>query len=254
MRKALAVLLLFLLPIQASASEVAHWFSRLDVDNGTQAFGVLLGQNGNPFGGPQAGTGKIKTTGSATAVAAVDAAGTDPFGPIAVGDLLVVDRGNGTTDLRTVAARTDADNVTVDTNINWDNAGAGFTFRWYRATSCTDTTCGWVDVSRFETMIVEVGLERSDLATGILFTIECRGAGLGATNKQVYPTTAGTTQALTTANAGTLAGRFVVEFNNAGYQACRLGVARNGADTADVVNASTELFDASVTGGTLRSN
>lgn len=255
MRKALAAILVLLLPTQAFAGEVAHWFSRFDVDSNNATFGRLTGLNGNPFGGPIGGVGKILTVGSTTAVAAVNTSADDPFGPVSVGDVLVVDRGNGTIDVRFVAARTDADNVTVDTNIDWSNGGAGFTFRWYKASAtCTDGTCGWIDVARFETFVVTVGLERSDLVTGILFTVECKGAGLNEQPKQIFPTTAGTTQALTTANAGTLSGRYVVEFNNAGYQVCRLGVARNGNDTADAVNATTELFDASITGGRLRSN
>jgi hypothetical protein len=248
MRRLLAALAITLLasPVRA-ADETAAWFARFDVDSSTETFGVLKGKNGNPYGDAIEGKGKIKTSGSDTAVTAVDGAD-NPFDPLADGDVIAVRDTSGTVTLRFVSAKADADNITIDTNADWENGGAGLTWTYYKATTCTDTTCGWIDVSRFSGFTIEVGLERSDLGTGILFTVQCRGTGLGVTPKQIWPETAGTTEDLTTANAGTLPGRFVLTVNNVGYASCRLGVDADGADTADVVNASTELFDASLTG------
>lgn len=248
MRKLLAAALILLLASPALADEqLARAFDRFDVDSDTITYQAYKGQKGNPYGGSISVKGKIKTTGSTTAVTAVDAAGTAPFDELAVGDLIEVRQPNGTVDRRFVAAKADADNITVDTNIDWENGGAGYDFRWWKASTCTDASCGAVGVGAFSEFNVEVGLERSDLATGIVFLVECRSTD---TWKQVFPETAGTTQALSTAGAGTTVSRATVQITNTGYNECRVGVAKSGADTADVVNASTELFDAAIVGVT----
>lgn len=255
MRKLLATVLIALLPLQALAAAGPQAACKsFDVDSDVATYLVLKGQNGRPDGGGIAGKGKIKTTGSTVDVVAVDAAGTAPFDGFATGYLLAVDRGNGTVDVRAVHTFTDADTIQVDTAVDWENGGAGFDFRWWFITTCTDATCGALSVASLASFIVEIGYERGDLATGIEWLMECRGdsiagSGTGNTWKQVFPTTAGTFSALATANAGTTSGRFVLEVTNPGYSTCRIAVRRSGADTADVVGTSTEQVDISISPG-----
>ena len=240
--KRFIALLILLLPATAEA-QARHAFVRFDIDSATATYGELRGQGGRPDGGPIPVGITIKTTGSATAVTAA-VASSAPFANLAAGDVISVTLANGTIDNRFIAAKADSNNITIDTAADWSNSGNGFVFRYWDATTCTDATCGWMDVTSLPKPTIFAQYERGDLATGAEVVFECRGSGINAQGIQVWPSTAGTFGSFTTANVGTVSARQALALDVAKFQQCRIGVRASGADTADVVGTSTELFTA----------
>jgi len=101
---------------------------RLAMSTGTSAF--LIDEQARPYATEPLtclqhtvnGTGNIKTTGSSVNVESVDA-DSRQFRKVTVGARLTA---NGVH--RTVVAKTDDDHVEVDTAVDWDNGGAGYTW------------------------------------------------------------------------------------------------------------------------------
>jgi hypothetical protein len=201
-KKGVFVFALALLPTFASAqgTKSANFTYRNNLTSLSITYCKLTGQNDqvlNPA--PIAGTARIKTTGSSVNVVA-NTATQGPFTNIAVGDVLLIDKGAGGKFNRVVATRADADTITVDTAV--DLTG-GFEFRYLKTVCGATVTDGWIDASDYQAKSVSFNLEAATaLVGGIDFRIECKGQSLGAAPNTVHPGASGT------CNPGTSAGGF----------------------------------------------
>lgn len=212
----------------------AYSFLRFDVDSDSYVYGKIIGTFGRAVDpAPISAQGKIQTSGSSVTVTATDAANTAPFAEVAVGDIIVVDRGTGVTDVRAVATRTDADNITVDTAVNWSG---GFTFSYYKAVTGTAATVGWIDVSGADEVLVTVKWEQGDLATSLDYIVQGRDNSL---NPQPIDLQAAS---ILLADVGTSDDGRVFHVLTEGFSAIRVGLKRTGADTSDA-GAAVEIVD-----------
>lgn len=231
---------------RAQEATAANFALRYDLDSTSLTYPRVMGQNG-AFGGSIAGQAPIKTTGSNVAVTAVSA-GSNPFASVAIDDVVVVDRGNGVTDVRVVVAKTDADTIEVDTAVDWS---AGFSFRWLDTQTGTGDGDGWIKVSGFANRMITFQLEQVSGVTGGIDTrLECRGGAVGAKSTIVWPGSNATAQ---TCGAGTLASGFC-NFTAAGIAShtaillnleeawlqCRFGLKINTSDAAEAAEANKE--------------
>ena len=231
-----SALSLWALPVAAQTAALAkadlayNW----DVDSSTLTYPKLLGTKG-PFDAPIPGDGLIKTTGSSTSVTE-NTVGSNPFTLLSVGDVLIVTRTTGLTDVRVIVTRTDAANVVIDTAVDWTG---GFAFQWKKFVTGTTVNDGWFDVGNYHDKQVVIEWNQGDIATSVDFRVECKGAGLNADNVQVSPATPGTVTALPVANKGYVDRVFVsLELSGANWvgtswSQCRVGVQINGADASD---------------------
>lgn len=253
----LALLLGLVSPALAQSPESASLAFAYDLDSDTPIYPTLAGKNGDPFGGGIHGTAAIETSGSSTSVTE-SVAGSNPFAEMAVGDVLLVRRPDGTVDKRVIVTYTDDSNVVVDTAVDWSG---GFRFEWYDASFGTAATSGWVDTSRFSGGVkFTIQYEQGDLATGFQYWVECETEGLDPKPNLVYPgetsdcgpggTLVSNTCQIATAGATTSRVAVVITpEENTGK--CRVGIQRNGADTSDA-GANIERVSISVTGRVIR--
>lgn len=270
MKRILAVLALVLsagpaLAQTAAPTAPANFSYRKDYDSTTLTFCKLVGQNSNPRGGTIAGTARIKTTGSSTSVTAVTA-GQLPFAALAVDDVIVVTRpGSNAVDWRVIATKTDGDNITVDTAVNWDTT-TGFEFRWLDDQCGTTDNDGWIDVQAggMAAKNVTFMLEQvSGVTGGIDWDIECRGSGIEAaagvggtpTPVIVHPGAAGSCAPGTSAGgfcnfttAGKVSGRLKVAIPpHVTCDAVRVGVKINTSDAAEPAESDKERLTITLT-------
>jgi hypothetical protein len=161
-------------------------------------------------------------------------AATLPFAELAVGDILVVAKPDGTTDVRAIVAKADGDNVTVDTAVNWTST----VFSWLKAVVGATTASGWIDVAGADQVTIAIKWEQGDLATTLDYVIEAKDPAMLGTPIQVDSGT------IALAAVGTTTGR-VVEVQTAGYLSLRVGLKRTGADTSDA-GAASEIVDVSL--------
>lgn len=252
--KKLLLLLLFL-PLFASASEqrVGTYAYKYDLDSTSVIYCALWGQQGTAMsfgGGGIPGLVPILTSGSSTSVAAVTA-GTNPFTNVGVGDVIIVRRETAV-DVVYVTARADADNITVDTAVNWQNSGAGRAFSWLDLRCGTAATDGWIDVAGAQDKKFTFEYNQGDSTVDV--RLECQDESIAANPVVAYP---GETDGC--GAGGTLASGYC-QFASAGvgitnrlsivsyepWSRCRFGIKINGSDTSDA-GANLEQISAYVT-------
>lgn len=227
MIKRLLLLLLILFPasLMADENKVATFYYKYPLDALTLTYCKVTGQNNDPFGPPRANDFRIKTTGSSTSVTE-NTASTNPFTDLALGDILVVARPDGTTDTRVIVVRTDAANVTIDSAVDWTG---GFAFRWLKQSCGTTANDGWITVAGWESAAITFSIEQMNVTGGIDVRWECKGDSISALPVILYP---GETDGC---GGGTL-GTNVCNFTTAGitsrltvedfgpWGSCRMGV------------------------------
>lgn len=236
MRKILGVLLGTLLAASATAKE-HHIAYAWDVDAAALTYPALVGLGGSTGGG----LGQInvpiqvQTSGSSTTVSAT-VASSAPFTGLAVDDVVIFVR-DGVVSKRVIVTFTNADTIVVDTAITL----AAGNFSYYKFRAGTTAADGWVDMAGLgDSKTIQIQWEQGDLATGLLYVIECMTSGLDPQPAQVFPTTTCGLGTLTTlqclipvASVGTSTiGRVQVELT-ADQKMCRVGVLRSGADASD---------------------
>ena len=243
---------LLLLTSAASAQEQfsAGFMNLYDVDSSTLTYCVMTGRGGDPFAGPIPVQGRIKTTGSSTTVTEVTT-GSNPFTAVAVGDTLVVDRGQGNVDTVIVTVRTDAANVTVSSAVNWENSGNGRTFGFYDQTCGTGATNGWISVTQGTITNLTLQYDQGDL-DALWVRWECKTGATGAQPVILYPGESdgcggGTldTGHCSFATPG-LTSRLSVVDTVTSFSQCRIGVRYNTTDTSDA-GAAIEQVTGTVT-------
>ncbi len=249
MKKLLLFLIAFASPLMAQGVRTAQYATRYDLDAAALTYCVVTGTGGDPYAANRTvGAGKlIETSGSSTTVTAFTAL-TVPFADLGVGDILFVDRsGNGTTvDIRVITAKASGDSITIDVAANWSQ-GDGMTFSWRKLSCGTAATDGWIDVSGLSgDKVITIQWDQGDLATGLLWQIECKTQGMNPLANKVYPgesadcaggTLTGGQCLIAVADVGTSAARASVwlpEYESS----CRVGILRSGADTSE---AGTKL-------------
>lgn len=254
MTKRFLVLLLLLIqlplvvkPVTADPVKQAAFFYKFPLDATTMTYCVVLGRGDSPFATGRLNDFKIKTVGSTTTVTE-DTASTNPFTDLAVGDLIQVDRTDGTTDVRVILARASAASVTVDSVVDWTG---GFKFSWFKQKCGTAATDGWVDVSGYSDKTITFSLEQVNVTGGIDVRWECKGdstAGTTALPVILYP---GETDGC---GGGTLSSG-VCNFTTAGitsrtsvvsfepWGACRLGVLIHTSDDGGDTGANEEQIN-----------
>lgn len=191
MRRWFALALLLLAPAASAQNESkGQLFYDYDLDDATnyvygamRTAGASSGDTLPVYGSPILVNTRIKTTGSSTSVTAETAA-TNPFTDVAVGDVLAVRRADGTTDLRRVTVRTDANNVTVDTAVDWSS---GFSFGYYDFTSGTAGTSGWFSVRGSTDTWLRWHVKQLTVTGGISVRVQCRTATLDPQVVTVWP-------------------------------------------------------------------
>lgn len=255
--KATLLLLTLLLPTLSSAQvtsvRAANFAFRYDVDSSTLTYCRVEGQNRDPFGPALPGRGRVKTTGSSTTVVE-QVTGDNPFTEVAVGDVLLVHRPDGTSpgdDLVVVTARASAASITVDTSVDWQNGTAGRTWEWYRTVCGTTANDGWINVSQGAAALT-LQYDQGDL-TALVARFECKTAALGAQPVIVYPGKSSdcglggtlSTDRCSFATAG-ITSRLSVIIAPTVFSQCRIGLAWTGADTSDA-GANIEQVTASLT-------
>jgi hypothetical protein len=236
-------LLLFLALAAPATAQVrtASFGIRYDLDAAALTYCRVTGVGGDPYGAARQVPGKlIETSGSSTTVTAVTS-GALPFADLGVDDIIFVRTSSTNVDMRVVAAKADGDGITVDTAVDW-SAGDGFQFTWYDTTCGTTAADGWIDMSALSgDKIIEISWDQGDLATGLLWEVQCQSGGLDPKPVKVYPGdssdcgsgTLTSGQCLyAVANVGTTSARdkiLIPEFETS----CRVGILRSGNDTAD---------------------
>lgn len=243
MKRALTLLALALLAAPAVAQErrSASFMNLYDVDSGTLNYCVMRGYGGDPFAGPIPGPSRIETSGSSTTVTEVTT-GDNPFNDLAVGDTIIVDRGQGNVDTVVVVAKASAASITVSSAVNWENGTTGRSWSWYDQTCGTGATNGWINVG--EPIInMTIQYEQGDL-DALLVRWECKTSAVGAAPVVLYPgesdgcgggTLASGHCSFTTPG---ITSRLSVVDTASSFSQCRLGVAYATTDTSD---ATTDL-------------
>jgi hypothetical protein len=253
----------FAVPISAGTTDAirtANFFYGYDVDSSSVTYCRVEGANGAVWDpAPIPNSIKIKTTGSQNTPTAVTASSA-PFALISVGDILVSANSNQfAPDVVVVIVKTDNDNVTVSSNVNWSTdaqGNTGRTFGWYKNRCGTAATDGWIDVSAGTIKRFNVKLEQGDI-DGLDWRIECKGSELDAQPEVVYP---GTATTCGPAGASTVTGGYC-RFANAvkatsdgrasvrdetPWAACRIGVKFQSTDASETTTA-LERVSGSVT-------
>lgn len=181
LRRALALILtvVVLTPIPTSLAAddtvVKNFALKYDLDSATTIYCSVAG--------PHVGVAKIQTTGSSTSVTETTV-GSNPFAPLAEGDVLEVNQTPPSTpDLRYISTYTDDSNVVINPAADWTS---GKTWKWYEQTCGTASTDGWMDVSGLVDFGITFEVQQID-ATSVAFRIECRKQYPGAGTNVVYP-------------------------------------------------------------------
>ncbi len=236
----LAFVLALSLPAHAQ-SRAAHFTIGYDVavEQPTFTYCIMGGVRGDPWGEPNKVNIAIDTVGSSTSVAAVTPA-TNPFANVAVGDAIYVRRDNSVTQMVWVTVRTDADNITVSSSVDWSD---GFVFEYLDLVCGTGSADGWISVAKYSTLSLTVLYEIGDV-TGLDVVWECKDATLVSEPVQVYPGPGsdcgfGTlnTSVCTYANTGD---RQAIVITDNTFSFCRMGLAWRTADggTREAVHAT----------------
>lgn len=182
---------------------------------------VMEGQRGDPFGEPLMGTSKVKTVGSNTTVTEVTA-GSLPFTNLAVGDMLLVRRGE-VTDRVSIVAKASGASITVSSAVDWS---AELDFRWMDLKCGTAVTDGWVGTGAFHTVALTLEWVTKN-ATSLGYQTECAiGAGLPI---------------ILETGTATAVGQWGPAITAGVYDRCRLGIKINTDTGAQVVNAHIEV-------------
>lgn len=246
-------LLLFLallaVPVSAQSVRVANYAARYDLDAAALTYCRVTGANGDPYAGVRSGGGKlIETSGSSTTVTAVTALSV-PFANLGVDDIIFVRTSTTNVDMRVIAAKASGDSITIDTAVDW-SAGDGFQFTWFDTVCGTAATDGWIDVSGLSgDKIISISWDQGDLATGLLWQIECQTPGLDPRANKVYPGESadcggGTLTSgqclIAVADMGTTAARVSVLIPEQ-EGSCRVGILRSGNDTADTTTNREQI-------------
>jgi hypothetical protein len=167
MKKTLLLLLALLAPALVQAQEATALVTAYQIDGTTFTCCRTNPQD-------ISGVGNIKTTGSSTTVNAVS--GT-PFAPVSTGDVITVMPGAGASpEIRYVVNKVSNIQVTVDTAVNWENGGAGFSFVWRDVRCGTGAEDGWVSVPPNSTPQVQMSVN-AITGTSVDFKIEGRIRG-----------------------------------------------------------------------------
>jgi hypothetical protein len=200
-----------------------------DVASTTLTYAAHVGARGDPWADPFRVNIPIETSGASTSVTAVTAT-TLPFADLAVGDLLLVRRDNSVTDRVWITVKTDGDNVTVSSSVDWS---AGYTFEWMDLTTGTGATDGWISVSGYKSVQMTVQYEAGDLA-GLDVVWECKEASTFSGAVQVYPGPSDDcgygTLNTNVCTYATLGDRQTVEITHNVYSYCRVGLAYRTSD------------------------
>jgi hypothetical protein len=223
MRKlVLALLGLLVAAAPAAAQQSLAWsLYANDVSAVSYTYCVMAGQRGDPFGEPLLGTAKVKTVGSSTTVTEVTA-GTNPFTSLAVGDMILVRRGE-VTDRVAITAKASAASITVSTAVDWS---AELDFRWMDLTCGTAVTNGWVGVGTFQTVCATVEWVTKN-ATSLDYQVECAmGPGLPI---------------ILETKSATAVGQWGPCITSGVYDRCRIGTKLTADTGAQVVNAHIEV-------------
>jgi hypothetical protein len=236
-------LLLFLALAAPATAQVrtANFGIRYDLDAAALTYCRVTGVGGDPYGGVRQVPGKlIETSGSSTTVTAVTS-GALPFADLGVDDVIFVRTSTTNVDMRVVAAKASGDSITIDTAADW-SAGDGFQFTWFDTTCGTTAADGWIDMSALSgDKTITVAWDQGDLATGLLWQIECQTPGLDSKANKVYPgegadcgggTLTSGQCLVAVADMGTTAARTSVLIPEH-ESSCRVGILRSGNDTAD---------------------
>jgi hypothetical protein len=252
MKRSISLVLALLAAVAVWADEqrTAVVAIRYDLDSvGTLIYCRSVGQNGSPYGPPISVAGRLVTSGSSTTVTTVGGA-SNAFGPMAAGDVLIVNRA-GTIDTAVITAKATDNSVTVDAAVNWDNSAAGYAATW-RDTQCgTAITDGWIDVSGATRITFNTEFNRGDI-DNFSFRVECRTGAQDANPVRAFPS------ATSSCGSGTLAtghcdfaaalagidGRFsVVAYEP--WNSCRIGMKAKTSDASDA-GANLEQIGASI--------
>ncbi len=238
---ALGALALLSPALHAEERRVCHVAMKWDVDAAALTFPSLRGLNGNGCYGANSGDGRIQTSGSSTSVAETTT-DSNPFLGMAVDDVLLVRRSSTLVDSRVIVTYTSDSAVVVDEAVDWSTPSGGFAFQWYDFASGTTDADGWVDVSNLGPgKGVEIQWEQGDLATGLLWQVECLTNTLQPKPNKVYPgessdcgggTLVSGQCLFAVASVGTTAARAKVVLPE-DESTCRVGVLRSGADASD---------------------
>jgi hypothetical protein len=221
----------------------ASFMNLYDVDSATTTYCVMKGRGGDPFAGPIPVQGNIATSGTSTTVDEVTT-GSNPFTNVAVGDTIIVDRGQGNVDAVVVTARASAAEITVSSSVDWENGGDGYPFGYYDQTCGTSATAGWIDVSKGTIFNITVQYEQGDL-DALLVRWECKTSAIGAQPVILYPGENDGCGGGGTYDSGYcsfatpgISARLSVVDSSTTFSQCRLGVRYASTDTSD---AGTDL-------------
>lgn len=162
---------------------VANFAHLYDLDSTNPIYCVMTGQGGSPFGRGVAGTINATTSGSSTTVTSVS--GT-PFASLAIGDTIIGELADGSTDTVVVVAKASGASITVSSAVDWEVGGAGVSWVWFDQTCGTAATNGWIGVRgasklRFSVKYLQGDLDSLDVRW------ECRDDTIGALPTQIYP-------------------------------------------------------------------
>ena len=231
MKKLIVVSLLALLalPAVAQAQRAGNFTYKYDVASSSATYCAVLGRNGSSWLDPIVSSVPIETSGSSTTVSAVTA-GTNPFTNLVAGDVILVSRDNGARDVRVVTAKASADEVTVETAVDWS---AEFPFSWLNNSCGTGAEDGWISVDSFTTVQMTVQYDGGDLDT-LDVQWFCRESALGSNPVRVYPGTD------SDCGDGTLSGVLctysspgavtTVKINSNVFSECRIGLKYGSTD------------------------
>lgn len=209
-------------PVAAQQSQSMAWLIYAkDVSDAAYSYCVMEGQRNDPFGEPLVGPAQVKTTGASTTVEE-NVAGTNPFANLAVGDMILVRRGE-VTDRVSITAKASAASITVSATVNWTG---GYDFSWMDMVCGTGVTNGWVRTGAFQTIAATIEVVTLN-ATSIDFQTECAiGAGLPVI--------------LETKSANAV-GQWGPVISDGVYDRCRVGLKLTADGGAQVVNAHFEV-------------
>lgn len=232
----------------AQETKTGTLFYKFDLDSTSFTYCKVTGLNGAAIDAkPIPNDFKIKTTGSSTSVTE-NTASTNPFTLLSAGDILVVQRIDGTTDVREIVTRTDAANVVIDSAVDWSG---GFFFGWFKQSCGITATDGWIDVQGAESVGITFMLEQVNVTGGIDVRWECKDSSFANNPVIVYP---GETDGcgggtLSSGNcnfttAGITSRTKVVLYES--WSACRLGVKIGSADDGDDTGANLERINGTV--------
>jgi len=252
----LALLALLLIPlggVQGAEQRTASFAILYDLDATAITYPIVTGVGGSPWGAPMVGPSRIQTTGTSASVTE-SVVGANPFTELSVGDLLMVNLQDGTTDLRVIITRTDAANIILNTTVTWSQTG-GVAWRWLKQTTGTAATNGWIDISGLDDVVMTVYMDQVNITGGLDMRWECRAAGPNSQAVIVYPGesdgcgaagTLGTNVCNLTGTAGITSGLALVVSEP--WSACRLGMFIHTADDGADTTTAREQITATLTG------